>query len=379
MGSFNRTCAVSQASIGDGDKVRIFYLVTNVFDLNHYSKLGLFKQSDSSSNCYPTDNYSIIGLPLLATYSDENFFEFEDENMENIQLAELNNHYKPNRILESADKEDYNSSHDYLNIEKLDSMEIVQDMILSGSLRVDTPFGVASVVEMVIHEDIYQKLILKDGWKKEYQRVEYISFDDETEQHLKDAKETEQFLKDNPNSFFRHHDKLELPQHENWSKLTQPKKLIIEHKDDDIKTNIAKAWAGARRTECWFQNNFMAFQPNITSPELSDLGLTVDRLVDLAQIINNINLKKSKSNEDDFHFVETVITKKSFIDIDNISSKIMEWYKLEPEIIEAFNYALHEFNVNKKYTVGDKSRMDLFFDNFDIIREGKGTVIHLKD
>lgn len=34
MGSFNTTCAVSHASIRDGDKVRLFFLLSNQFSKN---------------------------------------------------------------------------------------------------------------------------------------------------------------------------------------------------------------------------------------------------------------------------------------------------------------------------------------------------------
>jgi len=173
MGSFNTTCAVSKAPILDGQKVRVFFLLMNTSTFHYHKKIGQFKSSLMGSSCYPWDHFQIVGYPMLATYNDYNRYVFDDSDMENLNLKIINKLYNKNIIAEDKSINDYNSSHDYMNIEKIENMHQLQEMEHSGSLRVKTCHGVSAIAKMAIHEDIYQQLILgkKEGKVSKFQKV----------------------------------------------------------------------------------------------------------------------------------------------------------------------------------------------------------------
>jgi len=50
MGSFNTTCAVSHASIRDGDKVRLFFLLSNNFSYDFNPRRDSISKG---FQCYP--------------------------------------------------------------------------------------------------------------------------------------------------------------------------------------------------------------------------------------------------------------------------------------------------------------------------------------
>ena len=74
-------------------------------------------------------------------------------------------------ILKSG-KSGYNEIHDHLNIEKIENIDKLQEMEGSRALRVKTFAGTSIVTKMAIHEDIFQKLILKSNYKIKFNEKE---------------------------------------------------------------------------------------------------------------------------------------------------------------------------------------------------------------
>tara|TARA_B100002019_G_C21272209_1_gene603018 strand:+ start:2424 stop:3374 length:951 start_codon:yes stop_codon:yes gene_type:complete len=169
MGSFNETCAISRTPISIGQKARVFFLVMDISSMNYTKReKGLFSNILKKSPCYPWEDFKIIGYPLLGTYDDYGFYVFDDKNMENLNLSIINEIYIPNRKIEG--KSGYNEIHDHLDIEKIESMDKLQEMEGSGALRVKTFAGTSILTRMAIHEDVFQKLILESNYEIEFNK-----------------------------------------------------------------------------------------------------------------------------------------------------------------------------------------------------------------
>lgn len=146
MGSFNTTCAISNAPIRDGDKVRLFFLKSNADDNNGCS-------------CYPHDDFQIVGgIALKATYADYNNYELEDENSIQAQyiLSLLKEDYLEN-IPEPGVK--YNEYHDHMSVKVEDlDFEVIQNMMHSGRFFVQKYYGSGKsfIAAMAVHESIFE-------------------------------------------------------------------------------------------------------------------------------------------------------------------------------------------------------------------------------
>lgn len=167
MGSFNTTCAISRSEIKPYQKAYVFFLIYDAFS-SHYNlrEKNFFSNSFSGSSCHPESHFKIIGYPLLGTYYDYNQYLFKDKELEQLTLNSIKEIYIPNKKTEGLNN--YNTSHDFLNIPDIHDMKQLQEMEHFGSLRVKSYHGVSFVSKMAIHQDIYEKLILNHKEKSPY-------------------------------------------------------------------------------------------------------------------------------------------------------------------------------------------------------------------
>lgn len=407
MGSYNRVCAVSKTPIMVGQKARVFFLVVNAFEYYHYrNEKKLFKTSLSESHCYPHENYQIIGYPLLATYQDNNFYEFEDEDMVNVNLDVLNDVYFPNRVHPSKEESDYNTSHDFINIDTLDDMSLVQDMIKSGSLRIMSVNGVSSVVEMAIHEDIYQKLILADGWNRGYYNdkkedfnslvdnmmAKYIDSDDLiisnydkelfeiSKKHLmaNNDKTLETIRKEYSNmlKLSGNYD-VDYSPRDLHNTLTYFKKDIHRY---DFPRKIIEASLGALWTNNWFYMNNHEFHTPSTSNADNDPDYVrhLKRHHDIVEVL--LHLKLPYEDEEKLVLKETIVRTLT-LSKNEIESKILMWFGNDGEAFEDMTTTINKILENKIscFAIGDNSFIDTFFSDYDLLDHSieQGTIIQL--
>ncbi len=405
MGSYNRVCAISNTPIMNNQKARVFFLVLNVFDI-YYNKdtKNLFKTSFSESHCYPHENFQIIGYPLLATYTDKCFYEFEDKEMSDLVLHVLNESYFPNRIGEDKSLSDYNSSHDFLNIESLDNMDTVQNMIKSGSLRVSTPHGISSVVEMAIHEDIYQDIILRDGWdsghyfdKKEnfndsVQAImnKYIHndniilseedktlFDITTKILLKDSSKT---LEEVTSDYI---ERIKMTGSYDVSHAMIDRHQTLTNYKKDIQhftfpQKIIEAYLGGLWTNNWFYKNNFEFHSPMTSnaDQDHDYSKHLKRFSDISRVVSG--LKKPYDDEEYLEIKETVVYT---LTKDELESKVTSWYDQDSDACLSMKKNIDHILSNniRSFVVGDESLFDQFIGDYDLLNSAANGELILLD
>lgn len=157
MGSFNTTCAISKSPIREGDKVRLFFLVSKAFFNPYFDPKRDSVYADAG--CYSHDNFKVIGgISLPATYEDYNTYSFEDTVLSDYILDWIKNNYAENVPVKGVE---YNVYHDHMSVKVEDlDWEKVQDMIHSGRLFTkgfggNYPF----VTKMEVHESVYQVML----------------------------------------------------------------------------------------------------------------------------------------------------------------------------------------------------------------------------
>ena len=418
MGSFNTTCAVSKTPILEGQEARVFFLVMNGYPANIESTdKGLFHNIYQGVGCYPWTNFSVIGYPLLGTYADYNRYEFDDEEMSNLTLQVINKVYAPNRIKEGKTEEDYNSYHDYLNIEKINDMEQLQDMEHSGALRIKTFGGTTLVCKMAIHEEIYQKMILsgkKSGVKDYMDKTlydfnEYVNYYLEKYKNSIDTYEMDEFEIDIYNkrksdlnekigskdskgniidenyvsrrlSMFKEvlcmksQRDLFKTEGERWHSET----LVVDDLEkNEFHNNIIEAWAGGMWTKDWFLLHNLEFAPVITSGQEYDFKSDANHLCEIAGIVRGL---KSRWEDDESFAIETETTIKKYLSIKDIESKCEDWFGSDKSIMKKFYEVMKDLRTNRpeNFTVGDDSLFNKFSQENYLINESQGTVLYFK-
>lgn len=148
MGSFNTTCAVSRAPIREGNKVRLFYVVSEG------QVIG------KGGECYPWDNFKIIGGGAIpAEYADFNNYDFDEDSL----FAKYIQNYIKQEYSEniSIEGEEYNDCHDHMDVNVKDlTWQKIQEMVRSGRLFLkDFQGEKCFVAAFVIHESVYQVMI----------------------------------------------------------------------------------------------------------------------------------------------------------------------------------------------------------------------------
>lgn len=419
MGSFNTTCVVSKSPIVPNQKVRVFFLVMDSSSI-HYDKRekDQFSNILMGSSCYPWDNFQVVGYPLLATYDDYNRYVFDDKEMEALTLKTINKIYKPNRIAEGKTTKDYNSCHDYLDVETLDDMKQLQDIEHSGALRVKTPHGESIIAKMAIHEEIYQELILKGKFNSlnddqtEYIRFTYESYVSSLTDKYLNPKKTEPVLNAFEKEFIEsirkdfdekigkedkngkiitkdHADKV-IARHiesfserevfssverDKWLSSTYPLKDI---KKNDFKEKIIQAWTGLKLTADWFQSNNMEFLPVVTSGQCFDYDDTSNTLVKISNIVKG--LAPDHWHEEELK-LESEWSEKIVLPLSEIELKFSDWFlKTDDEFKEYLRVAdeLKATHV-EFFVIGDKSTFDIFSTKHHLIpNKDNGLKIHFK-
>ncbi len=171
MGSFNTTCGVSNTSIREGDKVRLFFLLSKSFNYKFDPKRDSINKG---SQYYPWDDFTVIGgVSIPATYADYGYYNFDEKSLEALYIHNIiTKNYVENIPKEGSDD---NYSDDYMNIKVNDlSWKTIQGMIHNGCLYMNNdmyynkesnqPF----VSIFAVHEKVYQVMIgSKENIEKE--------------------------------------------------------------------------------------------------------------------------------------------------------------------------------------------------------------------
>lgn len=148
MGSFNTTCAVSRATILEGNDVRLFYVVSEG------------KSIGKGCECYPWDNFKLIGgVGIPAKYADYNNYEFDENSLFARYIHDqIKSEYSENVSVEGKE---YNPYHDHMDVNIKDlTWQKIQDMIHSGRLFLNGYQGEKCfVASFSIHESVYQVMI----------------------------------------------------------------------------------------------------------------------------------------------------------------------------------------------------------------------------
>ena len=415
MGNFNQVCAVSNTPIIEGQKARVFFLAMNVFEIHRKSLNGLFSTTFSSPSCHPYEHFKIVGYPALAIYNDNNQYEFIDSDIEALNLDVLNKIYQPNKIQEGKTLKDYNEYHDYLNIEKLESLSTVQNMISSGALRATVTHGITSIVMMSIHESIYQELILKEGWGDTAFDPEFKSFNDEVDflyqKHLDNKGKyilegddymlseyllklkgvTEENIgKDDEDGVLVTKERVD----ERYKKANETaKSILIENsgqyvmKDHiaatkyqrdilfyDFPKKIIESAIGAKYTSNWFSMNNIEFRSPMVSFE--DVNYLKEKMK--LNKIANIVEKLKNPHEEEFLELKEVSSSYYLLERQKFDDQVQVWFAGDDELIQKANDLIKRieyYNIHK-FTIGDNSFMDVFFNEHNFLfNYVKGTII----
>lgn len=180
MGSFNVTCAISNAPIIQYQEAYMFWVASNPF-VNSKNRDTGYNTLFQGIGCYPWDNFQVLGLPMLGEYQDYNNFGKFNKVVEEINLRQLNRLYVPNIPKRKDGQElpfdwdnfnkkdyDYNEYHDHVFIRELESIEQAQNLEHSGALRGKLHRLDTHIARVFIHKDIVNKLILTgtrtEGW-----------------------------------------------------------------------------------------------------------------------------------------------------------------------------------------------------------------------
>lgn len=422
MGSFNTTCAISKTPIVDGQKAIVFFLVWNSHT-HHYTKRtnGQFAIEEMGCTCYPYDKYKVIGYPLLGVYDDRNKYVFEDKDIEKLTLNAINQIYMKNEVKEGFKESDYNSCHDFLNIEFIEDMEMAQIMEHSGALRVKTPYGISFVAKMAIHEKIYKEMILDYSWKNYKQEIfnfssicekltekflfgndvysllegfqldrierlktrlmEKLGEKDHNENLITEDSIESELLK-YANVLLSSYEESSHEERDNWrySINSNPAKDVLAVKENPIIANkIIEAWVGGKLTNEYFLEYNMEFAPVMISGQEFDFEKDEERLRKMSEIVREI--------EPDCVHEESIKLEKEFIDKKYLSLKILdekinEWIDKEEDDYIKYLSVMENIKINniKSYIVGDGSEFDLFAQEFNLFNnEELCGMINFKD
>lgn len=147
--SFNTSCAVSYAPIKKGNKVRLFFLVSDTFSIGKGYK------------CYAWDDFKLLGgVSIKATYDEYGEYSFDEKTVFSQYVHHIiTSKYQENIPVEGVK---YNEMHDHMSVNK-DSLSWrkIQSMIHSGRLFLngsgDSNLPFVSI--FAVHESIYQVMI----------------------------------------------------------------------------------------------------------------------------------------------------------------------------------------------------------------------------
>lgn len=379
MGSFNTTCAVSKTPIRYNQKARVFFLIMNTFEHHYHNReKGFFSSILQGSQCYPWDNFKVIGYPMLGVYKDYNQYEFEDKYLEDLNLSIINKIYIPNTIQEGKEEKDYNKYHDYLNIEKIIDMKQLQDMEHSGALRVQSHHGVSIIAKMAIHEDVFQQLIKPNifgintiEYDKKYSKEQYyehlLDIINNKNKLIKDkdmdidSKFIDYMIQDKLNQIFKHEGFYQ----------TYPNLIFSE----DQKEKILESYTDYIWTAYFFQQYKLEFLPVMLSGQEVDNYDHSIMLKKLSTIVENL---KSDYEEESLTLYKEV-SEKLYISLNELEQKFHEWYDDEEPLTDYSNFVKEVKEKNIEFlNLDEENSLTDFLLNYPLLKINSG-IIYFKE
>lgn len=156
MGSYNTKCAISNCPISSGDKVRLFFAVSNQKLENNSNESVLSNQMPyRGQGSSSLDLFKVLGFGMKAQYDDCNIFELidEDDIISQYNINVIKQHYFK---IENGDI----YTEELVNINKDDlNFDIINQMIRDGLLYLKDNNGVRFVTFIPVREEIYQVLM----------------------------------------------------------------------------------------------------------------------------------------------------------------------------------------------------------------------------
>ncbi len=403
MGSFNTTCAISRAPITPEQKVRVFFLVMDTHSY-HYNKRekGLFSLPQMGSNCYPWDNFKVIGFPLLATYEDCNNYKFIDKDLEKLTLEAINEIYIPNIVQEGKKEEDYNEYHDYLNIEKISNMEELQNIEHSGALRVKSYHGTSIIAKMAIIEDVFQEIIRPVKYcmdRRNYQK--FSTMEEYVEEIYNKVKDQESLMKEEEPAFDSLKEVLKAKA-KNEKEYQKSLEMMMGFKIENVlrkyfenpaiyndiiskkvnssppelKMKMVEAWAVFNWVTNFMQSYNMEYAPVITSGQDYDFKRHGKMLEKLSEVVSNI---KPPYNDESVTLKSKKIERLS-ISLQELEDKINDWCSPQDKLYQDYvkiKKLIEDNNVDSFDLEADND-ISKFFINNHIFEISKG-IIYLEE
>ncbi len=162
MGCWNATCNISNLPIFAGEKIVVIPLVRIMHD------------AAATNCCYPTDNFVPLAFPIFGEYNDyggvENATTFE-ANKQHL----LNMEYFYSRNKRDATETGYEACKDYDSFDDFVSRIICcsEGCYVKQDAKSELhPDGMAEISYMMIHHDLYMKILEEMGSRNPYGRKE---------------------------------------------------------------------------------------------------------------------------------------------------------------------------------------------------------------
>lgn len=154
MGSFNASCAISNAPIRGGDEVVLFYVV-NQDRVEYDGDSNTFRGIISQADCH----FQLVGFPMKAKYNDCAIFTVQQSLASDLTLQIMKRHFTSTPY----PKDDKYADPEYYGVEKKSlTHEKVQDLIREGMLYFDSNADLSRrrfVSQIAIHTEVFDELM----------------------------------------------------------------------------------------------------------------------------------------------------------------------------------------------------------------------------
>lgn len=414
MGSFNTVCAITRTPIQEGGLARVFFLEMDAFEMNYRAREGRFGNIMVGSQCYPWDNFTVLGYPMVGKYDDYNRYTFGDTELADATLAAINSRYIVNRVAEGKTLDDYNSYHDYMEIEEIPSMHDLQDMEHSGSLFIKGRHGYkTAVVKMAIHEEVYQMMIEGEwstGWgenrktftfeSRAAELVENFSPKDDGGlsmlserrqlriQQVKEANdvlvekgeitaEQAQETYDEVIELAVEMDMIAGDDRQEWLSQSRYREDMQGDCTPELRKSIADSIVGTELAVRWMQANNYELAPVVLGGQDYDTSVHAKRLRKLADVVSTM---VPEFRDEECFTVNTEITERFTMSLSATREKVASWFdETDQELIDYYD-AIKIADEQSFFTIGDESKLDKWGVEYSAFPSWEvGTVIHFVD
>lgn len=161
MGSFNSVCGVSRTPIRPGDKVRLFFIVSNfgIHNKKHdQGNLVRNRLAHRGLGSCTYDHFTVLGYPMKVTYDDSGAYNFcESDPIVKYNMGIIRKNYI--MVQQSEHEDEKYFDHFDIPVEDI-TPDVVNDMVRDGALYVSNyPSSYCFVQFFPVLEDVYELLL----------------------------------------------------------------------------------------------------------------------------------------------------------------------------------------------------------------------------